>query len=118
MTEADPKSHKKKKILMIGSTQYAKSMQTYGVQLALKGHEPRIPFLDNDCDKAIDIMNGNLELIKWADEIHLFWSQRTLGTLLDIGMAFALGKPIKVAYYEKKTIMEFLFDYEKLGSFW
>jgi hypothetical protein len=102
-----------KKILLIGSTQYLHSMEIYAGQMTAKGHEVRLPFFDKDATSPLMIMEGNRELIEWADEIHLFWSQRTLGTLLDVGMAFALRKPIKVVYYEKMTIMDFLLEYEK-----
>ena len=102
-----------KKILLIGSTQYIHSMEIYAGQSTAKGNEVRLPYFDKDAKSALMIMEGNRELIEWADEIHLFWSQRTLGTLLDIGMAFALRKPIKIVYYEKMTIMDFLLEYAK-----
>jgi len=102
------------KIAIIGSTQYEKSMQEYAVELARRGHEPRLPFFDHNADTAMDVMMSNRQLIEWADEVHLFWNQRTMGTLIDVGMAFALRKPIRVAHYEKKTIMEFLLEYEKI----
>jgi nucleoside 2-deoxyribosyltransferase len=105
---------KRLKIALIGSTQYEGSMKEYGVQLAMKGHEPRMPFFDHNAQSATDVMVSNRALIEWADEVHLFWNQRTMGTCIDIGMAFALRKPIKVAHYERKTIMDFLLEYENL----
>lgn len=49
------------------------------------------------------ICTYNRTIIEWADEVHIMWDQRSMGTIFDFGMAFALRKPIKIVYMEEKT---------------
>ena len=43
-----------------------------------------------------EILWQNLKGIKWADECHVIWDLSSLGTVFDMGSAYALGKPILV----------------------
>jgi nucleoside 2-deoxyribosyltransferase len=43
------------------------------------------------------ICYDNLRAMQGADEVHIFYDPRSAGSLFDLGMAFALGKPVRVA---------------------
>lgn len=102
------------KILLIGSTQYQNEFQKTVKRITNKGHEVKIPVFDDRKDyNELDIMKHNLELMKWADEIHIIWDARSIGTLIDWGMAFALEKPIFFEYLEPKRMVNFMLQYEK-----
>jgi nucleoside 2-deoxyribosyltransferase len=52
----------------------------------------------NQAATGFDICWQNLEAIESADEVHVFYSPDSQGTHFDMGMAFALGKPVKIAH--------------------
>ena len=56
-----------------------------------------IPIRDTDqSGPEVKILKQNLEGMKPCDEVHVIWDLSSLGTIFDIGMAYALGKPIKI----------------------
>jgi len=91
------------KIFIIGTTAYEDLMVDHAETLELDGHEVRIPKFDDYNVDELQICRRNIEDIKWADEIHVFWDQRSMGTVFDFGAAFALDKPIKIIYMNPKT---------------
>jgi nucleoside 2-deoxyribosyltransferase len=93
------------KITIIGSTQYRDKFLAHKKTFEDVGHDVRIPAFDDhpNCDELM-VCEHNRGLIEWADEVHIIWDQRSLGTVFDFGMAFALRKPIKIIYMEPKTI--------------
>jgi len=100
------------KVAIIGSTQYLSRMQEHADILTYKGHQVKLPALDSIKGDELAICSYNRSIIEWADEVHVFWDQRSLGTIFDLGMAFALRKPIKVIYLEKKTFANFMRQYQ------
>ena len=99
------------KIFCIGSTSYKEIMEEHQKLLALN-NEVRIPkFDDYDLDE-LQICKRNVEDIKWADEVHIFWDQRSVGTIFDFGAAFALGKKIKLIFINNKTFLNVMRWYE------
>ena len=50
------------------------------------------------------VLIGSTGYREKADEVHVIWDGRSVGTVFDFGMAFALRKPIKIVYIEPKTI--------------
>lgn len=69
----------------------------YVKSLEAEGHHVFYPARDTDQEAgAWDINRQNLEAIRDADEVHVFYSQTSHGVHFDLGMAFALDKPIKV----------------------
>ena len=79
-------------------------MMVYSYQLESKGHEVKLPLLDQDAADELEIAEKNRANIEWADEVHIFWDGRSPGTILDFGITFGLRKPVKVVYLEGKTI--------------
>jgi len=92
------------KITIIGTTSYKEKMLAHKAQMEAEGHEVSIPAFD-DYPKFDDlaVCEYNRGLVESADEIHLFWDQRSVGTVFDFGMCFALRKPLRVIYMEQKT---------------
>ena len=102
------------KIMLIGSSQYLERMQYYKMLVEVNlGNEVRLPALDGDFRTELEIMHGNLDGIKWADEVHIFWDGRSTGFLLDFGMAVALEKPIRIIYLEQKSLRNLVEQYAK-----
>jgi hypothetical protein len=106
------------KITIIGSSQYKQRFLDHKKELECQGHEVRIPAFDDHPEfDELDVCNYNKEAIKWASRIDIIWDQRSIGTIFDFGMAFALDKIIKIIYIEPKTICGVMEKYEKLFLF-
>jgi len=103
-----------KNIAIIGSTSYRDKMLEHKKYIEHFCLEVRIPAFDDHEDlDEIGVCQYNLEIIKWADEVHVFWDQRSVGTVFDFGMCFALNKPIKIEYLQPKTFANLMRKYEK-----
>ena len=101
-----------KKIFCIGSTSYKHMMEAHALDMMDAGHEVRIPKLDDYELDELQICKRNVEDIKWADEVHIFWDQRSTGTIFDFGAAFALGKKVKLIFINLKTFLNVMRWYE------
>ena len=102
------------RVLIIGSTQYRSKMKDHAKKLEAEGHAVSMPAFDDHSDfNELELCRYNLRRVKEADEIHIMWDQRSFGTMFDFGMAFALGKPIKVVFLETKTFANVLRMYER-----
>ena len=100
------------KIFCIGTTSYEDLMVNHAETLELRGHEVRIPKFDDYNLDELQICKRNVEDIKWADEVHVFWDQRSVGTVFDFGAAFALGKKIRLVFINRKTFLNVMRWYE------
>lgn len=99
------------KIGIIGSTAYEWKMVEHKYQLSRKGHEVKIPALDHLEGSELDIISYNREMIEWAEEVHLIWDGRSIGTIFDLGMVFALQKRLIVIYINPKKFLNFIDQY-------
>ncbi len=100
------------KILIIGSTQYKDKFQAHQELLVSQGHTVLIPAFDDFSGDELGLCLYNKRLMLEADEVHIIWDNRSIGTIFDFGMAFALNKPIKIIYIEPKTIEGVMRKYE------
>jgi hypothetical protein len=101
------------KVAIIGSSQYRKRFLDHHDSLVAKGHEVRLPALDSKQElDELGLCEYNRKAIEWADEVHVVWDQRSVGTLFDFGMAFALRKRVRVVYWEPKTFPGVMKKYE------
>lgn len=92
------------KITIIGTTSYQGKMAEHANRLKAAGCDVKVPAFDNHPDlDDLGVCKYNRDLIEWADEVHLFWDQRSMGTVFDFGMAFMARKPLKILYMETKT---------------
>ena len=110
------------KIAVIGTTSYQSRMKDHVLKLKMEGNEVGLPCFDDgdhiivkefgEDNLELGICLYNRDLIKWADEVHLFWDQRSMGTIFDLGMCIALDKPIKAIYIEPKTFKNVILQWE------
>lgn len=95
------------KIFIIGSVrnvnkEQKEKMEEYAEELESIGNIVHLPHRDtNQKARGIEICNQNRTAIKEADEVHVFYSSDSEGTHFDLGMAFAMGKIIRVISNEK-----------------
>ena len=101
------------KIAIIGSTQYARKMSQYAESIRNNATEVRLPMFDHDKPTELEIFTANRDNIEWADRVDIFWDQRSMGTIFDFGMAFALGKPIHIEFMEPQTFARGMKAYEQ-----
>ncbi len=71
-------------------------LQDYMSQLESQGHKVHYPPRDTNQDDPIglNICSENRQAIRDADEIHIYWTKKSKGTLFDIGMMFMAEKPV------------------------
>ncbi len=64
--------------------------------LEADGHKVHFPPRDVDQTDTTGffICDSHLKAMMEADEVHIVWDQESKGSHFDLGMAFALGKPI------------------------
>lgn len=101
------------KIAIIGTTAYQKRMQKYLRELSRAGNIVTMPAFDYYTKDELSICEFNRANIEEADEVHIFWDQRSMGTLFDFGMCFALRKKVKIIYMEPKTFRGVMEKYEE-----
>lgn len=71
----------------------------YVYKLESNGSTVYWPYRDTDQNDPIGdrICTDNKEAIKKAQEIHIWWSETSTGTLFDLGIAWAMDKPLVIA---------------------
>lgn len=93
------------KIVLIGSTGYRNRFEVEKNILEAMGHEVSMPaFDDHPVFNELELCEYNRSLIEEADEVRVIWDGRSMGTVFDYGMAFAMKKPLRIVYIEPKTI--------------
>lgn len=76
---------------------YRSRLEEYVSSLEREGHQVHLPHRDTDQrGKGYEINLANMEAIKKADEVHIFYSKESQGTHFDMGVSFALGKKISI----------------------
>jgi hypothetical protein len=90
------------KIFIVCPVRYAsktcrKRLEDYVAKLESEGHIVHLPHRDTEQDQTlICICFDNIKAIKSSDEVHVFYSPRSLGTHFDLGVTIALGKKLVV----------------------
>jgi hypothetical protein len=100
------------------SEEYRQALESYSKALEGFGHRVYLPHRDTDQTRSgLDICFANLEAIRESDRIDIFYSSKSQGTHFDMGVAFALGKKIKVINSENygagKSYPRMLDEWEK-----
>ena len=69
------------------------------------GHEVYVPGIQTKQDTdELTISVANRAAMNWADEVRVIWDGTSHGVIFDLGMAFALEKPIKLEYVIPKSM--------------
>jgi len=73
-------------------------LDNYVAELESNGYKVHYPHRDTDQSDPIglEICTTNMNAIKNADEVHIYWTNKTRGGVFDFGMAFMAGKPLKL----------------------
>lgn len=99
------------KICIIGSTQYRDRILEWKKRLEKDNHEVSIPAFDDMMFTALEVCEYNRAIIFEADEVHMFWDQRSPGVLFDFGMVFAFKKRFKIIYMNQITFKDLMEKY-------
>ena len=89
------------KIFIIHSLGLTKQAVEYAEELEAHGHETYVPGRDTDQTTVSTILASNRAGMEWSDEVHLIWDLSSLGSVFDLGMAYALRKPTYIRYVKK-----------------
>lgn len=102
------------KITIIGTTSYQEKMEKHKRALERQQHEVALPAFDNFVGmNELQVCEYNRDKIEWADEVHIIWDARSMGTIFDFGMCFALRKKVKLIYLNSKTFPNLIRQYEE-----
>ena len=95
------KENLEKRIFMIcpvrdATNEEKQFLQDYMSRLESQWHKVHYPARDTNQDDpfGLNICSENRQAIRDADEIHIYWTKKSKGTLFDIGMMFMAGKPV------------------------
>ena len=76
---------------------YRQSLEEYAQLLEQEGHKVYLPHRDTDQSATgLEICTQNMTGLSEAEVVHVFYSEKSQGTHFDLGMAFALKKPLVV----------------------
>ena len=97
--------------------EYREKLEDYVNALEEIGHNVHLPHRDTDQkETGINICRINSRAIFKADEIHIFYSGKSTGTHFDMGVAFALNKPLIIVeneeFDEGKSFARMLTEWE------
>ena len=98
------------KIFIIHSMGLSSKALEYAKWLESDDHETFVPVRDTEQDLTTEheILNSNLNGLKWCDEAHVIWDLSSLGSIFDMGCAYALGKPIHIVSTKKHHWVKFI----------
>ena len=103
--------YRQKKITIIGSSGLYPEMKEHEMELIERGYAIQTIKFDGQAENVEGLVDHNRRAIAFADEVHLFWDGRSVGTILDLGMVIAFKKPLKIMKLEKKSISEYVEKY-------
>lgn len=84
------------------SDEYKAKLEAYVADLEKNGYEVHLPHRDTNQDaRVIEICKENATAIFNSDEVHIFYNSKSQGTHFDMGVAFALNKPLVVVENEQ-----------------
>lgn len=105
------------------SSEYRDSTEAQVKLLESRGHQVYYPQRDtNQQDSTgLQICFDNRKAIEGADVVYVIWDGESQGVLFDLGMAFALGKPVRPitgympATTKGKSFQNMVFAWEEYG---
>ena len=94
-----------KKFFIIHSKGLTDKAHNLAESLRSQGHEVYVPGIQTKQDTdELTICTANREAMNRADEVRVIWDGTSHGVIFDLGMAFALNKPIKLEYVIPKSM--------------
>ncbi len=79
----------------VGTTESTR-LDEYVLKLEAEGHNVHYPPRDVEqrCNTGMTIVDAHGKAMRKCDEVHILWNVNSQGSHFDLGMAYALGKPI------------------------
>jgi len=92
-------------------------LESYTKVMEQKGHKVHLPHRDTDQEATgLAICTQNAKAIQEADEVHIFYTSKSIGSHFDMGVAFGLNKTIRVIqneeYGEGKSFPRMLVEWQ------
>jgi len=106
----------KKVAAIIGSTRYAARMIDLKQRLEQQGMTVMMPKFDREDTSELGVALSNRKNIHSADIVYVLWDRRSYGTVFDLGMCFALRRPIIMEYLEPRTFEGLFEQYERYSK--
>ncbi|MFP4116034.1 MAG: hypothetical protein ACLFTQ_02415 [Candidatus Aenigmatarchaeota archaeon] len=90
------------------SEEEKKEIESYKESLEETGHEVYYPPEDTDQSDpyGLNICLENKEGLKRADEVHVYWNEKSRGSLHDLGMVTMAEKPLRLINREELEFTE------------
>jgi len=94
-----------KKYFIIHSKGLTDKAAELAERLRREGHDVYVPGIQTKQDiDELTIAAANREAMSSADEVRVIWDGTSHGVIFDLGMAFAMKKPIKLEYVIPKSM--------------
>lgn len=85
--------------------------------LRAQGHTVYVPGVQTKQDTdELTICTANREAMSRADEVRVIWDGTSHGVIFDLGMAFAMKKPIRLEYVIPKSMKGLMDRLSKLEN--
>ena len=102
---------------------YKRKLEDYVQKLEDEGNIVHLPHRDtNQENTGLGICVQNMNAIKIADEVHIFYNPESTGTHFDMGVAFACSKKLvvveNVTYGPGKSYPRMIDEWEDVSSGW
>lgn len=90
----------------VASESQSSEILRYVLKLETERYEVFYPLRDapQESETGLEIVQTELEAIRKADEVHIFWDVNSKGSHFDLGMAIALRKPLRLISSFQKDI--------------
>ena len=96
---------KNKKFFIIHSKGLTNKASELAEKLRAEGHTVYVPGMQTKQDTdELTIATANRAAMREADEVRVIWDGTSHGVIFDLGMAFAMEKPLKLEYIIPKTM--------------
>lgn len=94
-----------KKFFIIHSKGLTERATKLADQLRSEGKEVYVPGIETPQDSdVLTISKKNREAMRKSDEVRIIWDGTSHGVVFDLGMAFAMEKPMKLEYIIPKSM--------------
>jgi len=94
-----------RKIFIIHSKGLTDKASKLADKLRSEGNEVYVPGIETPQDTdVLTISKKNREAMKKCDEVRIIWDGTSHGVIFDLGMAFAMEKPMKLEYIIPKSM--------------
>lgn len=84
------------------AVELAERLRSEGYRVYVPGKQTK-----QDTDE-LSIATANRDAMRSADEVRIFWDGTSHGVIFDLGMAFAMGKKVKLEFVDSKSMRKLM----------